>query len=299
MFSTIRNPNIDLFHISRNLLSDILTMPCTVQVCDNSGSKFVHLLSEVNRGKSVQPIAFVQTNDGVESISTGAKHFSGDVRHRFSGTFAGEKEDYIAAVQKAGTPFFSSQRMLERVGLTNLKRGSGAVITVQSLMQVGTCAAAALTAVQVAYLWHRFAADGVFTQEEVVRMGLELCEFGNPMKAVKEVGSACFSENNGILDAAADDGRYDAFVNNFIDRIQGDDDVADASPLRGTEGEFNSGFDERLGVSGAPEEPSSWVNSEECTLVSDEVQGSAVEALDTDAGLGIMETLGDLFSTFL
>ena len=159
-------------------------MPCNVHVAQDSNGKLLHLIAEVENGKSKDPTPFVQTTEGVESMATGKDLLQGTLTHRFTGRYLGNKTEYIKSVHEAKYDGKHKKRLLKRAGVTNIAKDFGAVVA------VGGGVAAGLTGVQVAYLWYQFSRDGVIDAQEATRMGLELLEFNSIPAAIKDVWAA-------------------------------------------------------------------------------------------------------------
>ncbi len=167
-------------------------MACNVQVAEDYYGKLLHLIGEVESGKSKDPFAFVQTTDGVESMETGKDLLQGDLTHRFTGSYQGNKTQYIKSVHEAKYDGQHKKKLLERAGVTSIAKNFGAVV------KVGQFVAMRMTGMQVAHLWNLFPSDGVIDAQEATRMGLELMGSMSIPGAVKDVWSATHDGEPGI-----------------------------------------------------------------------------------------------------
>ncbi len=179
-----------------------------IQVAEDSNTNLVHLISEVQNGRPCNPTAFVQTGHGCQTLGTGSKHLRGQVRHRYSGTFRGSKDDYIRNVHVNSSVSYDNAEMLRKSGLQNLKIGFGAVMTAAHYASV------AISATQVACLWNTFAADGVMTRSELIRIGVESSEiFVNPVgSTLSEVVKSSMNPEENLISVTEEAGYRDSVI---------------------------------------------------------------------------------------
>lgn len=174
-----------------------------VHVLEDSNQNMLHVINEMETAgaKTQPPTAFVHTGHGVESASTGATKLRGNLRHRYSGIYNGSKSSYVRAAHANTNVATSNDDIIARSGMKNIKKGSGSVVTLGSVLMAGSIA---LGAAQLVSLWNTCSSDGFWSAAEMTRFGIEASELViNPIgSSASELFKAATNPDVDLMSAA-------------------------------------------------------------------------------------------------
>lgn len=140
----------------------------TVQVLEDENTNLVHLVNGFNSSQPSDVHAFVQTGNGVQTLSSGQQHIRGNLRHKYTGSFNGDKETYARNLLYYGKEGLSNEAILRKSGVKNLKKGKGVIVSAFRLLKMGA------RGYSVSQVWDDCIADGVVTAEEFALLGLAI-----------------------------------------------------------------------------------------------------------------------------
>lgn len=195
-----------------------------MQIAEDENGNLVHLTREPSLIRSPRFSAIFHSHSAVESFGISGSRNLGSLRHRMTGTFKGNVEKYLLSLRRNNIPSVSKEQVVRSSGLKNIVMGVGTVLTF-----VGT----SIGAVQVVGLWDKFAADGMVTGDEFIRMGIETAEiFMNPIGSTVGEGIRAARDGTDIISVAEEPQLIERSVEYLLDGTTPDvvSSAANAAP---------------------------------------------------------------------
>lgn len=143
-----------------------------IQVLEDADENCVHLLHPAN-GQPQSPVCgFIQCQEGIKPLEQGPQHLRGDLRHRYTGTFYGDTDNYVRNMHLTAKKTTNTKKMLKRGGVFNLKKGLGAMIAITSI---------GFGLQNLANIWDTCVMDGVISADDAVNIGLGMASVAAPL----------------------------------------------------------------------------------------------------------------------